>query len=143
MSKILSKSSDKSEVCAPLILIAENNALNRRLTCDLLKSKGYRILEVVCVKFLIESIRQNKPDLVLLDLSLPGLDVLNIVKHIRADSKLDSIPLVAVTNSTINDCEISAIQREYDEIVSKPISITLLINKIDCILAKVKKYTIR
>lgn len=143
MSKVLKPSNDKSEVCAPLILIAESNALNRRLTCDLLKSKGYRILEVVCFKFLVESIRQNKPDLVLLDLSLPGLDVMNIVKQIRSDCKLDCIPVIAVTNVTINDCEITEIQREYDEIVSKPISITILINKIDCILAKAKKYTIR
>jgi DNA-binding response OmpR family regulator len=74
---------------------------------------------------------------------LPELDVLNILKNIRSDSSLDTIPLVAVTNASINDDEIKEIHKEYDELVSKPISITLLMNKIDSILAKSKKYTIR
>ncbi len=134
---------DKAEICVPLILIAESNALNRRLTCDLLKSRGYKVMEVANSRMIVEATRQNKPDLVLVDLALPGLDILNIVKHIRMDSQLDSIAIIAVTNATINDDEIKAVQNNYDEFVSKPVSITALIQKIDHMLGRAKKYTLR
>ncbi len=143
MSKTLNENGDKSEICTPLILVAESNSLNRRLTCDLLKSKGYKVLEVANTRMIVEATRQNKPDLVLVDLALPGLDILNIVKNIRADTNLDSIPVIAVTNATINDDDITHVRQEFDEMVSKPVSISLLVGKIDGILAKVKKYTIR
>jgi two-component system, cell cycle response regulator DivK len=143
MSKLVTEKEGTSEVCIPLILVAESNALNRRLTCDLLKSRGYKVLEVANSRMIVEATRHNLPDLVLVDLALPGLDVLNIVRHIRSDSKLDLIPVLAVTNATINDDEAKEIQKEYDELVAKPISITLLMAKIDGILAKSKKYTIR
>lgn len=143
MSKVSNENTGKSEVCIPLILVAESNDLNRRLTCDLLKSRGYKVLEVANSRMIIEAARYNKPDLVLVDLALPELDIMNIVRNIRADATLDSIPLVAVTNATVNDDEMQYVRQEYDEMVSKPISITLLIGKIDSILAKSKKYTIR
>lgn len=143
MTKNTRDDSHKSEVCSPLILVAESNALNRRLTCDLLKSRGYKVLEVVNSRRIVEAARHNKPDLVLVDLALPGLDVLNIVKQIRMDSNLDTVPVIAVTNATINDDEMKEIQKDYDAFVSKPVSITLLIDKIDNTLAKAKKYTIR
>jgi len=92
---------------------------------------------------IVEATRHNNPDLVLMDLSLPGLDVLNIVRNIRADTNLDEIPVIAVSNAVINDDEAKEISKEYDEIIAKPISITLLMKKIDGILAKSKKYTIR
>lgn len=133
----------RSEVCAPLILVAESNALNRRLTCDLLKSRGYKVLEVSNSRMIVEATRHNKPDLVLVDLAMSGVDVLNIVRNIRADTNLDAIPVVAVTNATINDDDVQMVKNEYDELVAKPISITLLMTKIDLILAKHKKYTIR
>lgn len=143
MSKTLENGDGKSELCVPLILVAESNALNRRLTCDLLKSRGYKVMEVANSRMIVEATRHNNPDLVLVDLALPGLDMLNIVKHIRSDDNLDDIPVIAVTNAVINDDEIKEIKKEYDEIVSKPVSITLLMDKIDSILAKSKKYTIR
>jgi two-component system cell cycle response regulator DivK len=143
MSKTNPGNTDKSEICTPLILVAESNELNRRLTCDLLKSRGYKVLEVANNRLIIEAARHNKPDLMLVDLALPGLDVLNLVRNIRADTTLDLIPVIAVTNATINDDEMNDIQNEYDELITKPVSITLLITKIDSILAKVQKYTIR
>lgn|SRR3990167_3656153 len=143
MSRAIIENGGKSEVCNPLILVAESNALNRRLTCDLLKSRGYKVMEVANSRLIVEATRHNSPDLVLMDLAMPGLDMLNIVRMIRSDEKLDEIPVIAVTNAVINDDELIDIQREYDEIVSKPVSITLLMNKIDGILAKAKKYTIR
>ena len=108
-----------------------------------MKSRGYKVMEVANSRLIVEATRHNSPDLVLMDLAMPGLDMLNIVRMIRSDEKLDEIPVIAVTNAVINDDELIDIQREYDEIVSKPVSITLLMNKIDGILAKAKKYTIR
>jgi two-component system cell cycle response regulator DivK len=143
MSKVSPKAGGKSEICTPLILVAEANCLNRRLTCDLLKSRGYKVLEVANSRMIVEATRHNNPDLVLIDLSLPGLDVINIVRNIRLDEKLDHIPVLAVTNATINDDEVKEIQKEYDEVISKPIAVTTLMSKIDTILAKSHKYTIR
>lgn len=143
MSNKTKEKNEGSEVCVPLILVAESNALNRRLTCDLLKSRGYKVMEVANSRLIVEATRHNNPDLVLVDLALPGLDMMNIVKSIRSDEKLDSIPVIAVTNAAINDDEMHQIKKEYDEIVPKPVSITLLMNKIDGILAKARKYTIR
>lgn len=143
MSKKSLDNSNGSEICIPLVLVAESNDLNRRLICDLLKSRGYKVMEVANSRMIVEAARQNKPDLVLVDLALPGLDVLNIVKRIRMDAEMDSIAVIAVTNATINDDEMQGVQKDYDAFVAKPVSITLLINKIDTILAKAKKYTLR
>lgn len=131
------------EMCTPLILVAEDNALNRRLTCDILKSRGYKVLEVANARMVVEAARQNKPDLVLVDMSQPELNALNIVQKLREDKKLDNIPVVAVTNAAFDENDTEIMCQQYDELISKPISIRILVSMVDDILARIRKYAER
>ena len=143
MSKLLKKSGRNStEMCTPLILVAEDNALNRRLTCDILKSRGYKVLEVANSRMIVEATRQNKPDLVLLDMSSPGLNPVKIIKKIREDEKLDNIPVLAVADYLAEE-DTDFMSQEFDELLAKPTSISFIVSKIDTILAGIKKYAAR
>lgn len=139
----LTRMDGSSEAGSPLILVAEHNQLNRKLTCDLLRSKGYKVLEVGNSRMILEAARQNKPDLVLLDAAWPEAKTANIVKKFRQDHALDKIPVIALTAANMDDDDFDAYCNDYDRLISMPASIMSVIRMVDIILSKVKKYALR
>ncbi len=81
----------------PTILIVEDNELNMKLFRDLLTAHGYVTLETNDGAEALDLVRQHHPDLVLMDIQLPNVSGLEIIKRIKADAELKSIPVVAVS----------------------------------------------
>ena len=79
------------------ILLVDDTRLNRELAKDLLEMEGYQVLEAVCGKECIEKARQNKPDIILLDIELPDMSGLEVIKVIKKDPEINHIPVVALT----------------------------------------------
>lgn len=136
----LKSGSNTSSMQYPLILIAEPNQLNRKLTCDLLKAKGYKILEVANSRLIIEAARHNKPDLVLISAHWPENQINQILKKFRKDKQLDSIPVVAIAKVLQEAGDFNDYCSDYDKLLLMPISTLSIIRLIESILSKVKKH---
>lgn len=79
------------------ILVVEDNPLNLELTTDLLEMAGHQVLQAESGERVLEIVRQDLPDLILMDVSLPGKDGLELTSELKADPELRGIPVVAVT----------------------------------------------
>ncbi len=84
-----------------LVLIVEDNEKNLKLVRDILRYRGYRTLEARTAEDGIELARTQMPDLVLMDIRLPGMDGMAALQVLRADPQTSGIPIVAVTASVM------------------------------------------
>ena len=105
------------------VLIVEDNEKNMKLARDVLQAKGYKTLEAVTGEEGVKLAKEHAPDLVLMDIQLPGINGIDAFKQIRADAKTARIPVVALTAS-VTPTDRSAINAAgFDAFVSKPINL--------------------
>ena len=112
------------------VLIAEDNDLNLKLFNDLLQIRGYRTILVRDGTKVVEMLRENSADLVLMDIQLPGVSGLDITKLIKADEQLKDIPIIAVTAFAMKGDEERIRQGGCEAYISKPISVPNFIQTI-------------
>ena len=79
------------------VLVIEDNPLNRKLVRDVLGHAGYRVLEAADAEQGIAAARAERPDLVLMDIQLPGIDGIEALRRLRADEATAAIPVAALT----------------------------------------------
>ena len=115
------------------ILVVEDQADNRRILHDLLTSVGYEILEAVTGDEGVMLATTQRPDLILMDVQLPGIDGYEATRRIKADPALRHIPIIAVTSYALSGDEVKAREAGCDAYVTKPFSPRAL-------LAKVREY---
>ena len=82
---------------AKTILVVEDNLLNLELVTDLLEIAKFRVLSAANGEDALSVALQQQPDLILMDLSLPGIDGLEATRRLKKDPKTQAIPVVAVT----------------------------------------------
>ena len=83
-----------------LILVVEDNEKNRKLVRDVLTVKGYRLAEAENGEDGVRLAREQRPDLVLMDIQLPGMNGIEALGHLRADPLTRAVPIIAVTAMT-------------------------------------------
>lgn len=105
------------------ILIVEDNELNAKLFRDLLLSRGHRILETREGMEAIRLARTEKPDLILMDIQLPEISGFELIKMMKDDSDLLSIPIIAITAFAMKGDEEKIRMSGCDDYLSKPISV--------------------
>lgn len=106
---------------AARILIVEDNSLNLELATELLKSSGYFVLQARSAEEGLRMAREERPDLILMDVRLPGMDGLAAVKVLKRDPETRSIPTVAMTAQAMRGDEEAARSAGFDAYVTKPI----------------------
>jgi two-component system, cell cycle response regulator DivK len=106
-----------------LILVVEDNEKNRKLVRDLLTVKGYRVLEVETGEDAVQTARDQRPALVLMDIQLPGIDGIEALRRLRADAATAAIPVIAVTASAMNRDRQMILAAGFDGYQAKPISV--------------------
>jgi len=105
------------------VLIVEDNEKNMKLARDVLQAKGYQTLEAVTGEEGVKLAKEKTPDLILMDIQLPGINGIEAFRQIRADAKTARIPIVALTAS-VTPTDRSAINAAgFDAFVGKPISL--------------------
>lgn len=112
------------------ILIVEDNDLNLKLFRDLLTAHGYEVLETKDGLEAINITRNQKPDLVLMDIQLPEISGLDVTRRLKADEAIRHIPIVAVTAFAMKDDEEKILAAGCEAYVSKPISIASFMNTV-------------
>jgi two-component system cell cycle response regulator DivK len=108
---------------AKRILVVEDNDLNRKLFCDLLKANGFAVEPVADGDVVIERTRQFVPNLVIMDIQLPTVSGLELIEAIKADRELRAIPVLAVTAYAGKGDEERIRQAGAEGYLSKPVSI--------------------
>ena len=106
-----------------VILIVEDNEKNMKLVRDVLQVKGYRTLEAGSAEDGIALARAEKPDLVLMDIQLPGMNGIEALAVLRADPATAAIPVIAVTASVMQQDRNLITQAGFDAYIGKPINL--------------------
>ncbi len=106
-----------------LILIVEDNERNAKLLRDVLGAKGYRTFDTTTAEEGLKFARQQRPALILMDISLPGMNGITALKEIRADAEICKTPVVAVTASAMPMDRRNIEKAGFDGYITKPISV--------------------
>jgi CheY-like chemotaxis protein len=108
------------------ILVIEDHALELKLASHVLEAAGHEVNGLEAADLAFASILEDKPDLVLLDMSLPGMDSLALVRSLKADIRTEGILIVAVTSYPEKYSKESALSAGCDAYLMKPLSIRTL-----------------
>ncbi|MBI3006690.1 MAG: response regulator [candidate division NC10 bacterium] len=104
------------------VLVVEDNPLNRRLAVDVLRSAGYEVAEAEGVLEARLCLARSLPDLIVLDISLPGTDGIALLRQLRADQRTRAIPIVATTALAMERDRERILQAGFDAYLAKPFS---------------------
>ncbi|MCE2927973.1 MAG: response regulator [Rickettsiales bacterium] len=112
------------------ILIVEDNDLNLKLFRDLLTAHGYETIETKEGMEAINLTKNERPDLILMDIQLPEVSGLDVTRRLKADSTIAHIPIIAVTAFAMKDDEEKILSAGCEAYISKPISIMPFLNTV-------------
>jgi two-component system cell cycle response regulator DivK len=106
-----------------LVLIIEDNEKNMKLARDVLKARGYETLEAVTGEEGVKLAIERKPDLVLMDIQLPGINGVEAFRRIRANAATAHVPIAALTASVTPTDRGEITAAGFDAFLSKPINL--------------------
>jgi two-component system cell cycle response regulator DivK len=106
-----------------LILIVEDNEKNLKLVRDVLQYRGYQTIEAGTGEEGVRLAKERHPDLVLMDIQLPGIDGITALGQLRADASTRAIPVIAVTASAMTHDRKKIMAAGFDGYQSKPIKV--------------------
>ncbi len=115
---------------ARTVLIVEDNELNMKLFHDLLDAHGYRTLQTRNGMEALRLAREQRPDLILMDIQLPEVSGLEVTKWLKDDEQLRDIPVIAVTAFAMKGDEERIRQGGCEAYISKPISIAMFLDTV-------------
>jgi CheY-like chemotaxis protein len=114
----------------PRILIVEDNEVNRDMLSRRLSRRGYEVICAVDGQQGIDMARDQSPDLILMDMSLPVLDGWEATKRLKADPGTQTIPVIALTAHALMSDRDQALQAGCDDYETKPIDFPRLLDKL-------------
>src|SRR5574341_885710 len=109
-----------------VVLIVEDNDKNMKLARDVLQAKGYQTLEAVTGEDGVRLAKEKKPDLVLMDIQLPGINGIEAFRQIRGDAKTKAIPVIALTASVTPTDRTAITAAGFDAFLGTPVNVKLL-----------------
>ena len=114
----------------PQILLVEDNEMNRDMLSRRLLRKGFEVIMAVDGDECMRELSTSKPDLVLMDINLPGRDGYQLTREIKADSATVSIPVIALTAHAMSGDREKSIAAGCDDYDTKPVDFKRLLGKI-------------
>ena len=112
------------------ILLVEDNEVNRRLAGFLLRSHGYQVREATSAAAAFEMVEKERPDLIVMDIQLPGMDGLEITRKLKEQPATADIPVVAVTSFAMTGDREKALAAGCAGYVTKPIDKNTFIQEV-------------
>ena len=105
------------------ILVVEDNEKNMKLFRDVLQAKGYETFEATSGEQAVELATEHVPDLILMDVQLPGIDGTEALGRIQADERTKAIPVVALTAQAMSGDRERFLESGFDGYISKPVDV--------------------
>jgi CheY-like chemotaxis protein len=118
------------------VLVAEDNAVNRELLRELLEARGYTVLEACDGREALRMIEQTHPDILLLDIGMPVLDGFAVIRKIRENPGLATLPVLAVTAYAMQGDRENVLNSGFDGYLSKPLNARALADELKRLLRK-------
>lgn len=118
----------------PRILLVEDNELNRDMLSRRLERRGHVVLLALDGQQALDLARAERPDIILMDLSLPVVDGWEATRRLKADAALRAIPVIALTAHAMAADEASAREAGCDDFDTKPIELPRLLGKIEALV---------
>ena len=116
------------------VLVVEDTEVNRLVLSSRLGSQGYEVLVAVDGEEGLEKAQQESPDIILLDMYLPGMDGEQVTRALRGDPKTKDIPIIAITAHATSRRRDATIDMGCDEYEMKPVNFESLVEKITRLL---------
>ena len=118
------------------ILIVEDNEKSMKLVRDILQHQGHTTLEAPTGREGVRLATEARPDLVLMDIQLPDIDGIAVLREIRANAALDAVPVLAVSASVMPDEQQKIVSSGFDGFITKPIQLKLFREAVQRCLAE-------
>ena len=118
------------------VLVAEDNPVNRELLRELLENRGYDVVEAPDGQEALRMIEQTHPDILLLDIGMPVLDGFAVMRKIRQNPSLATLPVLAVTAYAMQGDRDNVLNAGFDGYLSKPINARDLANEVERLLCE-------
>ena len=120
----------------PRILLVEDNEMNRDMLSRRLERRGYTVICAVDGQQGLEAAARERPDLILMDMSLPVVDGWTATRRLKGDPTIRSIPVIALTAHAMATDEQQALEAGCDDFDTKPVELPRLLQKIEALLAR-------
>lgn len=121
---------------AKKVMIVEDNELNMKLFHDLLEAHGYNILQTKDGMEALRIAREHRPDLILMDIQLPGMNGISALRALRAEPATIAIPVVAITASVMQQNREEIMRAGFDGFIEKPVNLRDLLDTVRQALQK-------
>ena len=118
------------------VLLVEDNEMNRDILSRRLSRRGYVVVFAIDGQQGVEMARSERPDIILMDLSLPVMDGWEATRHVKADQALRHLPVIGLTAHAMSGDREKALAAGCDEYDTKPVEIDRLIEKIERLLGE-------
>jgi two-component system, cell cycle response regulator DivK len=118
------------------LLLVEDNELNRDMLARRLEKRGFQLVIATDGLMGIVMAKREMPDLILMDMSLPGLDGWQASRQLKSDNTTSRIPIIALTAHAMAEDREKAMAAGCDEYETKPVELTSLLAKIHALLPK-------
>ncbi len=120
------------------VLVVEDNDLNMKLFHDVLEAHGYNVLQAKEGMEGWRMAREQRPDLILMDIQLPDVSGLEVTKWLKDDETLKSIPVIAITAFAMDGDEEKYLEGRCDGYIDKPISVPDFLQTVERFAAEVE-----
>ncbi len=120
----------------PKLLLVEDNEMNRDMLSRRLERRGYQVVCAIDGQQALDVVRREKPDLILMDMSLPVLDGWEATRRLKADAELQGVPVIALTAHAMAEDEARARAAGCDDFDTKPVELPRLLGKIEALLGR-------
>lgn len=116
------------------ILVVEDIEMNRKIVRIVLKAKGYEVLEAVDAEEALIMLQNRLPDLILMDIALPGLSGEELTRQIKARAEWRHVPIIALTAAAMKGEQERFRDAGCDDYISKPVDTHALVKMVECYL---------
>jgi CheY-like chemotaxis protein len=118
------------------VFVIDDNPVNLKLVCDVLESDGYTVGRAVDAEEAQEILATASPDLILMDIALPGMDGLTLTRKLKSEAKWRHVPIVALTAFAMKGDAEKAREAGCDGYITKPINTRTLSQQVADVLRK-------
>jgi len=118
-------------MAAERILVVEDNEKNMKLFRDVLQAKGYDSVEATTGEEAVELAGEHTPDLILMDVQLPGIDGIEALARIRSNPTTAPIPVVALTAQAMQGDRERFLEAGFDGYISKPVDVLEFVKTVE------------
>jgi CheY-like chemotaxis protein len=117
-----------------LVLIVDDHPINLKLASEVLLASDYKVVVAADAEQAQYLLTTLVPDLILMDIALPGMDGLTLTKIIKADARLRHVPVVALTAYAMRGDELKAFDAGCDGYITKPIDTRSLVDQVSALI---------